>query len=413
MAKSSFSAVEYSFSVKHYSIKPMKKTAANIDDNGYKSIRYLNLFRLLLSLFFFSIIFEKLGSFIGFSYTLDIARFIASLYLTFSILTWIISALFKQHSVKIGVIALIIDLPIIIALTLLFDGLNAGWVILPVITIGSFSMLSRRPYAILAMPIVATLLLWITPNFIGIEHSQINSSSILLYAVTYFAIALVGLRQSQTYTQTLLLAQKRKSRIVNLSQLNKLIIAQMQSGVVAFDHEYNVILINNKAKELIKISNDQVLPTFLIKKIIATPNSSHNNLSIHGEDVIIHLINQQQESDLSLLFIEEQKQVNAKSQQINLATLGQLSATIAHELRNPMAAIYSAAQLLHESTSIRAEDRKLTEIIANQIERSNKIIEDILLMSKPHVANQIDINLFESLTKFQAEFCQQHNIDTS
>ncbi|VAW33344.1 Two-component sensor CbrA: intrcellular carbon:nitrogen balance, partial [hydrothermal vent metagenome] len=42
-----------------------------------------------------------------------------------------------------------------------------------------------------------------------------------------------------------------------------------------------------------------------------------------------------------------------------------------------------------------------------------KIIEDILLMSKPHVANQIDINLFESLTKFQAEFCQQHNIDTS
>ena len=46
----------------------------------YESIRYLNLFRLLISFFFFSVIFKGVSGFIGFGYTLDIAKLIASLY---------------------------------------------------------------------------------------------------------------------------------------------------------------------------------------------------------------------------------------------------------------------------------------------------------------------------------------------
>ncbi len=391
----------------------MKNKPDNLNINEYQSIRYLNLFRLLLSFFFFSIIFKNFSNIMGVSYTSDISKLIASLYLAFSILTWLFSDIYKHQSLTIGLIALVVDLPAIIALTLLFNGLNDGWVIFPVITIGSFSMLSRKPYTIIAMPIFATLLLWYMPQLLNLNDLENNPTSILLYSLTYFAIALIGFRQSQNYNQSVLLTQKQETRITNLSQINKLIIDQMQSGVVAFDNDYKTIMINNKAKRLLNLSQRQILPEFLIKKIVATQESSHKSVTIHGEEVLIHVINKDKASGLSLLFIEEQKQINEKSLQINLASLGQLSATIAHELRNPMAAIYSAAQLLNESESIPHDDMAFTDIIIKQVERSNEIIEDILLMSKPHVANQVNFNLNDTLIKLRKQLCEQHDLDFS
>ena len=382
-----------------------------ISSNEYKSIRYLNLFRLLLSFFFFSVIFKEVSGFIGYAYTLDVAKLIASTYLSLSILTWVASVVFKSQSLNIGLIALTIDLPIIIALSLLFDGLNNGWIILPAITIGSFSILSRRPYAIMAMPIVASILLWMLPYLLGINVNTIGVASKILYSLTYFAIAFVGIRQSQKYTHTLLLSERQKEKIIDLSLLNELVIDQMQSGVIAFDYKYTIILINTKAKELFQLSKKQKIPTNIIKKIIATPDSKNKSITVHGEDVVFYLVNREEKSGLNLLFIEEQKQINDKSQQINLATLGQLSATIAHELRNPMASIYSAAQLLQESPVINEEDKQLTDIVIRQIERSNEIIEDILLMSKPHVACQSDLHLCKNLNDFKDEFIAQHQFD--
>lgn len=229
-----------------------------------------------------------------------------------------------------------------------------------------------------------------------------------MYSLTYFGIAFVGIRQTQSYNKTLLLSERQKEKIIDLSQLNKMVIDQMQSGVIAFDEKYKIVLINSKAQELFDLSQKQKIPTNIIKKIIATPDSKSKNININGEDVVFYLVNWEEKSGLNLLFIEEQKQINEKSQQINLATLGQLSATIAHELRNPMASIYSAAQLLQESHSIDPEDKQLTDIIVKQVKRSNNIIEDILMMSKPHIANKTNLNLYNKLKKFKKDFCSQH-----
>jgi len=185
----------------------------------------------------------------------------------------------------------------------------------------------------------------------------------------------------------------------------------MQSGVIAFDQKYKIILINSKAKQIFKLARKQRIPANIIKKIIATPDSKNKSITVHGEDVVFYLVNKEENSGLNLLFIEEQKQINEKSQQINLATLGQLSATIAHELRNPMASIYSAAQLIQESPDITPEDRQLSDIVVKQVERSNEIIEDILLMSKPHIANKSEIVLNKKLNKFKNEFCTQNQIN--
>ncbi len=69
-------------------------------------------------------------------------------------------------------------------------------------------------------------------------------------------------------------------------------------------------------------------------------------------------------------------------QQSKLAALGRLSASIAHEIRNPVGAMSHAGQLLAESPNMGADDRRLTDIIRNNSERVSTIINNVLQLSR-------------------------------
>ena len=61
-----------------------------------------------------------------------------------------------------------------------------------------------------------------------------------------------------------------------------------------------------------------------------------------------------------------------------LAALGRLSASIAHEIRNPIGAMSHAGQLLAESPGFGPEERRLTDIIRNNSERVSTIVNNVL-----------------------------------
>lgn len=379
--------------------------------NEYNSIRYLNMFRLLLSIFFYLKIFTGIEASISYKYSQDLASIIAGFYLSFAVIVWFISGLYKSKIITIGLASLIIDLPFIISLTLLMDGLNNGWVILAVITIGSFSIISHKSWSIFAMPVIAVIMLAVLPRLLGLNNVEKEIPNIIMYTFIYFAIAFVGIRQSQSYNQSVLLTTLQRKKIMNLSVLNSIIIKQMQSGVVAFDKNFKVIQINNKANEVVKAKAGQLLPPVLIEKITSAPEAKNINASIYGEDIIITIVIADKIEEISLMFVEKQADINKKAQQANLATIGKLSATIAHELRNPMSAIFSSSELLQESETIDSEDSELLDIIVSQIARSNSIIDDILMMSKPHIAEQTRINLSLVLEEFKLYYSEQKNID--
>ena len=69
-------------------------------------------------------------------------------------------------------------------------------------------------------------------------------------------------------------------------------------------------------------------------------------------------------------------------QQSKLAALGRLSASIAHEIRNPVGAMSHASQLLRESPAIGSDDRHLTEIIEKNAVRVSQIIDNVLELSR-------------------------------
>ena len=83
-----------------------------------------------------------------------------------------------------------------------------------------------------------------------------------------------------------------------------------------------------------------------------------------------------------LVFLDDTSLVSRRAESLTLATLGRFSASLAHEIRNPLAAISYAAQLLEESKSISDADRRLLEIIHQQCQRINGIVENVLGLAR-------------------------------
>jgi two-component system sensor histidine kinase PilS (NtrC family) len=91
-------------------------------------------------------------------------------------------------------------------------------------------------------------------------------------------------------------------------------------------------------------------------------------------------------------------------QQIKLAALGRLTAGIAHEIRNPLTAISHAAQLLEESTSASASDRRLAQIAHDNVKRANRIISDVLDLARRDRVKPERLMLAPWLEAFREEF---------
>ena len=111
-----------------------------------------------------------------------------------------------------------------------------------------------------------------------------------------------------------------------------------------------------------------------------------------------------------LVFLEDASLMNARVQQSKLASLGRLSASIAHEIRNPVGAMSHAAQLLAESEGLDEDDLRLTEIIRTHSGRVSSIIENVLQLSRREDSHPELFSLKPWVQDFQTEFLRTHEL---
>jgi two-component system sensor histidine kinase PilS (NtrC family) len=104
-----------------------------------------------------------------------------------------------------------------------------------------------------------------------------------------------------------------------------------------------------------------------------------------------------------MLIFEDIALYNQRLQQSKLASLGRLTASIAHEIRNPLSAISHAGQLLSEAPDLDAQELRLTEIIQHHCQRVNSIIEDILKLSRRNPSQKQKIALDQWLPAYLSE----------
>ncbi len=84
----------------------------------------------------------------------------------------------------------------------------------------------------------------------------------------------------------------------------------------------------------------------------------------------------------TMIYLEDLGRAQHEAQQMKLAAMGRLTASIAHEVRNPLSAINHAAQLLEEDRAVAPEGQRLLTMIRNNAKRIDRIVGEVLQLTR-------------------------------
>ncbi len=391
--------------------------------SGYKprstnwtSIRLLNVYRLGLSSIFFS------QSFITPSPLLKIANhglytWVSSAFLLLS-LVWMLAAWIERRGFQLQFsLQIYSDTIIIILLMHACGGISSGLGMLLIISIAVTGLIVEQALAITFAALASIgLLAEYLYSSINLSAYAGNSTQVGILGATLIATAIVTHKLTERVRSSEQLVQQRERDVAMLSAMNQEIIDNLQAGVIVLTKNNTIRHVNNTALKMLNIAVDN---SFSLKrdqpKVLAAlekwRQSSQSDTpylpSETGLDNIQisfrRLLDQGREN--VLIFLNDVSSIKNSMQQAKLASLGHLTASIAHEIRNPLGAISYAAQLLSENSELEEAEHRMTEIIHQHSDRINHIIEDILEISRGTPAAQGKIVLEVWLDKFIGDFC--------
>ena len=329
----------------------------------------------------------------------------------------------RQKSLAVNGLAIVSILVDTIAVSLLMytsDGISSGLGGLLVVFVGAGSIVlpARWPAVMAACATFGILGEELLADFHGYEPNYPGAG--LLSAIV-FAMALAVRPLSRRIETSEALARQRGVDLKNLSELNEYIVQHLRESIVVIDADGRVRLNNASAAKLLNATEsmrgrgiEQVskpLADYIGEWRANSEKSSHPEFTLVGEQsagrITAHLAPLAKGGDRSgpiLVFLEDASLMNARVQQSKLASLGRLSASIAHEIRNPVGAMSHAAQLLSEAEDMTDGDRRLTEIIQTHSSRVSHIIDNVLQLSRRESSRPQQLELRPWLEEFAREF---------
>jgi two-component system, NtrC family, sensor histidine kinase PilS len=222
------------------------------------------------------------------------------------------------------------------------------------------------------------------------------------------------------------LVRQRDVDLANLAELSQYIVQHLRESLLVVDAADRIRLINESAAEI--LGDNHAVPGALVGEVsprllysLSTwrqrdqgDESPSSFVAADGARVIQpHFAPLGAEPGPTLIFLEDTSLMAERVQQGKLAALGRLSASIAHEIRNPVGAMSHAGQLLAESTNIGADERRLTDIIQSNSERVSTIINNVLQLSRREATKPTRLLLGDWLEDFLEEFCETMQVRES
>ena len=366
----------------------------------WRALFYLNIYRMLLAVFLVTASLASLtiGS-LGSRHPEQF--FFASItYACFSLLfAFFIHKGWPRYTTQCH-IQILVDLVIIVILYHASTGRGAGLEILLFIAVSASGILLGGRGALTAAS-VATILLIIEHFYVIFTHQRsLGGFTTLAFLggglfVTAFIIYYLTLRLRKTEIEVV----QQNLNLQKLAHINQQIVEQLHSGVIVVDQQSTVILVNKSCRELLDIPASLKLPTSLgslfsdinldaaIQKKIENEKDSKINLPSGNKILARHQPLGKTIKNGYMLLFDDYSQIEKEKQNEKFIAMGRLSASIAHEIRNPLGAISHAGQLLAESPPDNRDDARLVEIIDKQSNRINQIIKTILELGQSNERN--------------------------
>ena len=300
-------------------------------------------------------------------------------------------------------------------------GVASGLGILFVVPVGAMALLadSRDAFVLAALAALALLLQQIGSQVTSTALPADYTAAGVLGGVV-FLVALLAWPVARRLRDTEATVRRQLIDLANLAQLSQYIVQHLRESIVVVDHESRIRLINESAAKL--LGDSRAYPGALLGEAspqllylletwrarTTTPAApAHTFIAADGGHVIQpHFATLGGDEPAPVIvFLEDTELLAAKIQQSKLAGLGRLSASIAHEIRNPVGAMSHAAQLLAESPSLSEEDKRLTEIVRSNGDRVRQIIENVMSMARRESSRPERLILASWLGGFRDEFC--------
>jgi two-component system sensor histidine kinase PilS (NtrC family) len=370
-------------------------------------IEVYNYYRLLLSLSLALAVSAVLGTQ---SDTLSTFKLYQTVSYSYLFVALILTALLMSiRKVRIGHIITTISLDIAFLTVLMYasGGIHSGLGNLIIIAVACGNIITTGRFGLL-FAAIATIGTLYMEFYLQLENNAAASGYVRagLQGLMYFGTSVLIQHITKRIDESELLAKEQAREIINLEHLNKMIIQRMRTGIIVCTGNGKVHLVNEAAKELLpayeseleQVSHLTQLPPLICQYLsdwksgLKHQFATYTSIGGHAE-VRCSFARLTSTSEEILIFLEDSSKLKREAQQLKLASLGRLTASIAHEIRNPLGAISHASQLMQESQNLDKADLKLATIIQNHCLRVNRIIENVLQLSrqKNATADRIDL----------------------
>ena len=387
----------------------------------WRPLLYFNLYRLTLAGFFvlLSGVFGSalsLGAYHLMLFFAASVAYLAAVIVSFVLLRLRWPRITLQLAGQIGG-----DIAVLTVLSYASGGIQSNVGLLLLVSLAAAGMISRGRITLFfaSLASIAALLehsyAVLYDNADAAQYVQVG-----LLCMSYFAVAWLAHTLAKYAVESQKLAQRRGRDLVSLSEANRLVMRDMQDGVLVVDGQGMIMQMNLSAERLLHKSISQESPLSETLPILfgeyamwkQTGSASRDILQLdEGLQARLRFVPiERNAAHGAVIFLEDMQRVRAAAQQIKLAALGRLTANIAHEVRNPLSAISYATELLQEDQGS-AKQQRLLQIVLDNTRRINQIVQDVMQLNRRDRAQPEVFELDVMLRAFLEEFCLAERLE--
>ena len=392
----------------------------------WRLLIYYNLFRGVIALFFLAQ--SNLDSFTRLAIApYSILVLWTNLYASSAALGLFCAVLLRRYFQWQVAIGAFIDIIFLCAMMYRADGVDSGIGILMMLALMSASFVgSGKLVQFYSLCAAAGVLIIQIMGVMDLRFSAMTLPHAVILAAGMFVISSIA--QSfgrRTFENEQLILQRSMERD-NQILINQRIVERMPYGVVIVDKENRVILQNPEAFSLLGANKGDSLATPLNDSLISWRN--HNVpteidaaaeykphageflvKNVNGQDLLARFEETNSTAGESLIFLENFSRMKEQAQQMKLASLGRLTASIAHEIRNPLSAIKHAGELLAEENPESIKIR-LLKMIGDNVARLDRIVSDVLDLGRKTQSAPEAVALDEFCRRATEHICANENV---